>query len=50
MQTKVNLLIMVEEQHLMEKVCGVARNVVIFGVDNASSSLTDNQKITFTIR
>ena len=40
---------MVEEQHLMEKVCGVARNV-IFGVDNASSSLTDNQKITFTIR
>ena len=50
MQTKVNLLIMVEEQHLMEKVCGVARNVVIFGVDNASSSLTDNQKIAFIIR
>ena len=24
-----------------------ARNIVIFGVDNSSSSHTDNQKITF---
>ena len=38
---------MVEEQYLMEKVCWVARNVVICGVDNASSSLTDNQKNSF---
>ena len=47
MQTKVNLLIIVEEQHLTEKERGVARNIVIFGVDNASSSLTDNQNNNF---
>ena len=38
---------MVEEQHLTEKERGVARNIVIFGVDNASSSLTDNQNNNF---
>ena len=34
----------------MEKVCGIlviARNVVIFGVDNSSSSHTNNRKKTF---
>ena len=29
---------------------GFARNVPVFGVDNTSSSPTDNQKINFSIR
>ena len=53
MQTKINLFIMVEEYHLMEKVCGVLvmalLEVIIFGADNTSSSHTDNQKNNFLI-
>ena len=42
---KVNLPVVVEEKHLIEKVHGVY--VTIFGVDDGSSSHTDNKKTTF---
>ena len=42
------------ERHLMEHVLGVfistlARNVIIFDIDNCSSSLTDNHKNNFLV-
>ena len=54
MQTKVNLPIIVKEQHLVEKVPGIlqfitTRNVIIFAVDNSSSCHFDNPKNSFLV-
>ena len=43
------MCIVAMEKHLMEKVSGVLRNVVIVGVDNSSLYHTDNRKNYFLI-
>ena len=45
MQSNMNFPIMIEEEHLVDN--DFARSFVIFGVNNGSSSHTNNQKITF---
>ena len=54
MQTKVNLLTIVEDSHLMEKICGIlimtlTRNVINFGIYNSSSPHIDNPKHYFSV-